>query len=760
MAIAHTAVELAQIRKLLYAVRTSNYDQVYRICQKGVHDIVNFNEPTDVAVQKNDESMIQFLLHLGAHPDRTDFKRRTPLMHAVERGHVEAVRTLLNANAKTNVRDLEGQDVLFYCLSDGTYRQQECFSMIMSKRTPDVNGITEMGKPLLVAACEKGATAEKICLMLIERGADINAIDKTTGQTALHAACASGLIKVVRELLQRKANVNARDIQQQTPVHVAVTSKTFDLLPILSAYNARFDLADQSLNTPVHLAAMLNQGKAIKFMVQRGGTTRTKNINNQLPMKLAKLYKNKDAKKNIRLVEKKHYNRKIFSTKSNADRDYKLQFYDWLQERSDCLLRRFQQIENPTTHRITSTDLKQIIAEEGFTQISSDDLNDLIVLHETNPNEIDYQTFISGKLFIEKPFLMQVFADRNKKKKKKKKTKKQVPIPIAIRDEGPRTAKGKPPLVYVKKHQFITDQNRFSRDQIPTHMINDDSVHYIDKIDPQFVHISNAVYRGDLHTLLDAFKSGVSVNIRDKFYKTPLMIAAANGDLETTKFLLQYGANVHLEDQFKWTALHHAAHSGQLGVVRVLVDAGAKINHESITLATPLSRAIESSAFNVVDYLLQKRANVRHENLTQRNLLDLATDFASPQVFDLVRTAYERKGKQQSKSRRRSNANTKKTKEVEPPSTTIKPVKLEAPLSKQGSLLSDEKRLLSSKNLFPSITYHPLTKWTDQPTTSELLDKKFNLRQQFTSSIDFPNYKQALLANAEAKLERLNKLKT
>ena len=47
MAIAHTAVELAQIRKLLYAVRTSNYDQVYRICQKGVHGIVNFNDPTD-----------------------------------------------------------------------------------------------------------------------------------------------------------------------------------------------------------------------------------------------------------------------------------------------------------------------------------------------------------------------------------------------------------------------------------------------------------------------------------------------------------------------------------------------------------------------------------------------------------------------------------------------------------------------------------------------------------------------------------------
>jgi hypothetical protein len=89
---------------------------------------------------------------------------------------------------------------------------------------------------------------------------------------------------------------------------------------------------------------------------------------------------------------------------------------------------------------------------------------------------------------------MQTFIRKTnkKKKKKKKKTKKQIAIPIATRHEGPRTLNGNPPLVYVKKHQFITDQNRFSRDQIPKHIINDDSAYYIDKIDPQFVHINNA----------------------------------------------------------------------------------------------------------------------------------------------------------------------------------------------------------------------------------------------------------------------------
>lgn len=239
---------------------------------------------------------------------------------------------------------------------------------------------------------------------------------------------------------------------------------------------------------------MLNQGKSIRFMVQRGGTTRNRNAENKLPIKIATQWKNKDAKKNIRLAEKKHYYRKVTFSKSNPDRDYKIHFYDWLQERHDRLLRRFHQVENIDTHRITSDDFRKIIHEEGFTQITSDDLNDLIIRHETNPNEIDYQAFLSGKLFIEKPFLTQAFVQKtkNKKNRKNKRKGKQVLLPIATCYEGTRISDGNPPLVYIRKHQFVTDQNRFNRDQVPKHRINDDSAYYIDNIFPQFIHINNA----------------------------------------------------------------------------------------------------------------------------------------------------------------------------------------------------------------------------------------------------------------------------
>jgi hypothetical protein len=48
----------------------------------------------------------------------------------------------------------------------------------MSKQTSDINGATITGKPLLVAACENAIVMEKICLMLLEQGADVNVTDR------------------------------------------------------------------------------------------------------------------------------------------------------------------------------------------------------------------------------------------------------------------------------------------------------------------------------------------------------------------------------------------------------------------------------------------------------------------------------------------------------------------------------------------------------------------------------------------------------
>jgi ankyrin repeat protein len=61
------------------------------------------------AVIQNNETMIQVLLQLGAHPDVIDFAGRTALMYAVEYGHIAALDLLRDAKANPIIQDLEGK---------------------------------------------------------------------------------------------------------------------------------------------------------------------------------------------------------------------------------------------------------------------------------------------------------------------------------------------------------------------------------------------------------------------------------------------------------------------------------------------------------------------------------------------------------------------------------------------------------------------------------------------------------------------------
>lgn len=80
MPLAKDPVEVLQVKKLLHCVRTQDYSQIRKLCEKGVQLLINFNEPYDgltaliLAAVQNNEKMMEFLLELGAHPNVADLK--------------------------------------------------------------------------------------------------------------------------------------------------------------------------------------------------------------------------------------------------------------------------------------------------------------------------------------------------------------------------------------------------------------------------------------------------------------------------------------------------------------------------------------------------------------------------------------------------------------------------------------------------------------------------------------------------------------
>lgn len=104
-----------QICKLLQCIREGDKEQIEKLILNGVPNLINVNEPTDgetaltIAAVANNDDMIKYLLDLGADPDVSDFKRRTPVMRAAEYGNVQCLQKLAEAKANMKLKDIDGK---------------------------------------------------------------------------------------------------------------------------------------------------------------------------------------------------------------------------------------------------------------------------------------------------------------------------------------------------------------------------------------------------------------------------------------------------------------------------------------------------------------------------------------------------------------------------------------------------------------------------------------------------------------------------
>lgn len=92
------------------------------------------------------------------------------------------------------------------------------------------------------------------------------------GFTPLHLAAANGYTEMADLLLANKADVNARDNSQSTPLHQAAAApgEHADLLQLLISHKSDVNAADTNGLTPLHYAALADNGKAVKLLLTNG----------------------------------------------------------------------------------------------------------------------------------------------------------------------------------------------------------------------------------------------------------------------------------------------------------------------------------------------------------------------------------------------------------------------------------------------------------------------------------------------------------
>ncbi|KAH9066250.1 ankyrin repeat-containing domain protein [Lactarius vividus] len=279
--------------------------------------------------QEDGARVAQLLLDRGVDMNASDKDHWTPLHSASYYGRSEIVRVLLDHGANVNVENHEGETPL-ELVSRGKYNSEGDgvrVAQLLLDRGADVkaqpkghwtplNWASYYGRPDIVRLLvDHGATvnlnAEKSLLrtplhdvsrgeyksqddgarvaqILLERGADVNAQD-INRETPLHFASVSGRLEVARVLLNHGAIAKTVTYDSETPLH-AISRGNYDthdsacLAQLLLEHGVNANALDKDQDTPLHYACLFGKPDIARELLDHGAIATAENGQGETPL--------------------------------------------------------------------------------------------------------------------------------------------------------------------------------------------------------------------------------------------------------------------------------------------------------------------------------------------------------------------------------------------------------------------------------------------------------------------------------------------
>lgn len=130
----------------------------------------------------------------------------------------------------------------------------------------------ENGKNPLQFAASRKPDQEKLVRLLLDLGAEVDAIDNKD-QTAAHHAAYKGNVESLSCLCFNGANVSAKNNSSETPAHIIAGNgarsgnfRTVDCMNVLLKWGADFGIKDKYGSTPTHIAIRTRNIDCLRFL--------------------------------------------------------------------------------------------------------------------------------------------------------------------------------------------------------------------------------------------------------------------------------------------------------------------------------------------------------------------------------------------------------------------------------------------------------------------------------------------------------------
>ena len=246
------------------------------------------------------------IIESGVPIDVPDGVGRTPLFYAARDDNLDIARVLIDKGANINTKDVIGATILIGALRNG---QPEAAKLLLEKGA----SIEEGGYSPLVLAAERGY--RDIAKILLARGADFRR-PSLSGDTALRAATRNGHrelaeflielgadvnqgqpilgaafrndLEMVKLLLGKGADVNAIDKTGRSALRMVARDEYEEMMRLLLAHGANVNLPTIYGETSLMLAAESGHEKTIRLLLAHGADIHAKDKNGKTAFDYAK----------------------------------------------------------------------------------------------------------------------------------------------------------------------------------------------------------------------------------------------------------------------------------------------------------------------------------------------------------------------------------------------------------------------------------------------------------------------------------------
>lgn len=235
--------------------------------------------PLHIALDKGYDMLAVTLIKAGADVDLYDSDGNTPLHLAVQYNRESLVTVLLKADANPNQADHAGKTPLHYAGQVSSYAAESII-----QQNANVNAQDKKGNTPLHLLLSKPSVMEA----LLNKGADPN-LKNLQGQTPFSKMLTKENVAMhkvlVQSMLRKDADVNTRNPQNETLLHIAARLELNDMMRVALHYKADTGCKNNDGDTPLHiLTRSLNTELMHSLLKQDKDLVHITNHSNRTPL--------------------------------------------------------------------------------------------------------------------------------------------------------------------------------------------------------------------------------------------------------------------------------------------------------------------------------------------------------------------------------------------------------------------------------------------------------------------------------------------